>query len=123
MKQEKKAFLEILKLELEDLDEDIKVLIQEYTEKHDREEITNYVFKRNIALMQSEIFGVEGFLEDIRNMDPVTYDTLDHLMETVISKLHERVKTKGLPQSLIYLVERKVRKVAGYIQHTDEHCE
>ncbi len=122
MLKKKKVFLEILKLELEDLEEDTKMLIREYTEKHDREEITNYVFRRNISVMQSEIFGVEGFLEDVRGVDPETYNTLEDLVDVLLTKLNERIKVKGLPKSLLYLVERKIKKVANYVNQTADYC-
>jgi recombination DNA repair RAD52 pathway protein len=111
----KEKFLKVLIVELEDLDEDIKMLIEECKDKHSHEEISNYVYLENIAVLQNELFGVEGFIEDIRSINIDDFETVENLIDDLLKQIKERVREKGLVHSIIYLVERKIKKVAYYI--------
>ena len=117
MLKKKEAFLKILALELDDLDEDIKLLIESYKEKREHDEITNYVFLHNLATMQSELFGVEGLADDIEDIDINEFDTLDNLVEHVKETLDHRLKHKGIVHSVMLLVERKINKILKYLEH------
>ena len=109
------AFLEILKVELQDLDEDIKILIEEYKEKHSRDEISNYVFLENLAVLKNELFGVEGFYKHVENINPSDYKTLADLINNLMEVLKVRIHEKGLAHSLINMVERKINKILKYV--------
>lgn len=115
MVQQKTAFLRILKVEMDDLEQDIELLIREYTEKHDKDEMTNYVFNENLALLQRELFGLQGFREEIAAMDPGEEKSLEELREHLDQRLKKRVEEKGLPNSILLLMERKISKVMNYI--------
>ena len=119
MVKQKTAFLKILIVEMDDLEQDIELLIQEYREKHNKEEITNYVFHENLALMQRELFGLKGFREEIAEINPQEENTLDELREHLEQRIKQRAKDKGLPNSILLLVERKISKVMKYISSTD----
>ena len=115
MIQQKTAFLRILKVEMDDLEKDIELLIQEYTQKHDNDQMTNYVFNENLALLQRELFGLKGFREEIAAMEPGEEKSLEELREHLDNRLKERVLEKGLPNAILLLMERKIGKVVDYI--------
>lgn len=116
MLHKKTAFLRILVMELEDLDEDINLLCDEYREKYDHEQISKYVFWSNLATMQNEMFGVEGFIEDVKETSPYDFDTLEDLVGHLTGMMATRVKQKGLAPALIGLVDRKIQKVLAYVE-------
>ncbi len=117
MLKKKEAFLRILCIELEDLEEDINLLIKECEEKHCKEEISNYVFLENLVVFKNELFGVESFLKDVKDTRLHQFETVDDLLNGLLSKLKERVLEKGIAQSVINLIERKMNKVKVYIEH------
>lgn len=112
-----KGFLKILELELEDLNADIKILITEYEEKHTKHVISNYVFRENIAVMQNELFGVEGFLEEIRRIDPTGWNDLGELIVELKNQIRDRVKKRGVVPAVVDLIDRKIIKAATYVEN------
>jgi hypothetical protein len=50
------AFIAILEVELQDLEHDIQLLMADSEERHNHEEISNYVYMENLALLQKELF-------------------------------------------------------------------
>jgi hypothetical protein len=116
MVKKKESFLKILIIELEDLDDDIKLLIKECDERHCRQEITDYVFMENLAVLRNELFGVEGFVDDIKAVRPEDYETLDEMIEGLLKILENRINEKGIAHSIVSLIERKMNKVKHYVE-------
>lgn len=116
MIRKKKAFIEILRVELEDLGEDIKLLISEFQQKYSKQEISNYVHLENVALLQNEIFGVEGFSQLISDIDVDGFDDIAHLQKELMDRFAVRIKEKGLAKSVMMLIERKMNKVCKYVE-------
>jgi hypothetical protein len=110
------AFIKILLIELDDLDQDIELLIREYEEKHNKAEISEYVFHENLALMKREFFGVKGFRHTLKTLAAEQYATLNDLHQAVDQLLQETIREKGLPNSILLLVRRKMEKVLRYIE-------
>jgi len=109
------GFIRILLVELDDLEHDIKDLMTEYEAKHNSDVITNYVFFENLALSQRELFGIDGFLSDIKSINPPDITSIDQLVENLSRLLHERVSLNGLPKAIELMVGRKIEKVKTYI--------
>ncbi len=116
MIHKKHAFIKILETELDDLSEDINLLTSSYRERHDRNEISDYVFLENLATMQNELFGVAGFAQDVDEIDPEEFESLDDMISYLRTELEQRVKERGVAPSVIYLVGRKMDKVRGYVE-------
>lgn len=116
MQDKKGAFLKILCIELKDLDEDIKILIKECEAQHSHNEISNYVFLENLAVLKNELFGIKGFCKEVETTNPDEYNTLEDLIQGLIKKLKHRIHEKGLAHSILMLIERKMKKVAHYIE-------
>ena len=47
------------------------------------------------------------------NLD--SYKSVEDLIEDLVKQIEERVHEKGLVKSIVYLVERKIKKVAYYV--------
>jgi len=106
-------------IELEDLLKDIELLMQKYTDQHDREVISNYVFLENLALMKNELFGIGSFLEEVKHLDPTGYATVHELIDSLKKMLTTRCQEKGFASAVIVLSERKMAKVLSYIEGHD----
>lgn len=119
MIHQREAFIKILMIELEDLEEDIELLIQECDERHCKNEISEYVFLENLATLKNEMFGVESFLADIMKIDPLSYKNVNDLVEELKEKLKKRIKEKGLAKSVEILINRKMLKVLNYVNSSE----
>ena len=116
MLKKREAFLQILCLELDDLNEDISILIEECEKKHCNDEISNYVFLENLAVLKNELFGINSFLEDVKKTNSTDYDNLDSLIEGLMNILQKRINEKGIAHSIINLIDRKMKKVKIYVE-------
>jgi len=115
MRHINKIFQEIFLIELNDLDEDINALIEQSKYKFTHEEISNYVCLENLAVLQNELFGVEGYIDEVKRIDPESYDSIDDMIKSLHEILQKRIEEKGIVHSILLLVERKLDKVKKYI--------
>lgn len=116
MLKERQAFLTILLIELDDLEQDIQLLKKHYKEKHDEHKLTDYVFLQNAALMHEELFGIESFREEISHIDVSEYISLEDLINDLNSRIKQRVEKQGIPNSFLVAMNRKIEKVRRYIK-------
>ena len=115
MKERLKKFVDILRIELEDLEEDINTLA-EITEARCKEHaITEYVCMENVGLLRQEFAGIREVLDDLQTVeigkDETFQDFVDHLKERFRRVIHN----SAYPDAVYIFVERKVQKVADYI--------
>lgn len=120
MIQKIKIFLKILRIELEDLNEDIKLLVKECKEKHSTQKISEYVFQENLAVLQNELSGIEDFYKDLSKVNQENYKNLDEFVDYLKKTLKNKIREKGLVHSIYHLVERKINKVANYIMNCND---
>ena len=116
----KKKYLDILKIEIHDLTDDIGLLVDEYRKRKEKDEITNYVFLENLAVLHNEMQGVDNLVEILSDVDPDTYTDLDEMVIDIKKRMRDRIRTSNLAEALYMLVSRKVDKVATYIHHVQE---
>lgn len=109
------AFMAILKLELNDLEEDLKLLVKEAEEKHEQRLISNYVYLENLAVIKQELFGVNGIAKSFEKTDPEKFENLDDLISSLMAAMLQIKAIELLPEGVIHLVERKMEKVKGYV--------
>lgn len=119
MQEKTRCFLTMFAIELEDLHKDIELLMQKYTDEHDHEVISNYVFLENLALMKNELFGIDSFLQEVQRIDPTTFSDVHQLIETLKNLLRTRCHEKGIAAAAYILSERKMAKVLSYIDDHD----
>jgi len=108
-------FLSIFKMELEETMEDLNNLLDIYRHWAEKHDITNYVFQENSSLVQAEIAALHSMFKLVDSFRAENYQTLEALVEDVLSRFKSEIKHKGYPQALYVLLERKVQKVVKYI--------
>jgi hypothetical protein len=116
----KEAFVKILLIELEDLEEDIHLLQQRYTQEHQQHQISDYVFMENVALLHNELYGIEGFYSEVRGLALERYDGLDAVLERLHTIIRSRCHERGIAPFVCSLVERKLQKVRAYVMQARE---
>lgn len=107
-------YLQLVKLEMEDVKQDLsesrKVLEKRFAEM----DITNYVFLENLATLKSEMLGIERVEKDLLEMKSDNRDCsqlrvmLDSHFESVVSE-------SAFPEALLNIIRRKLDKIDRYI--------
>lgn len=115
MREIKTNYLRILRIEIEDLKQDIEALIEGLKREHESELLTNYVFMENLIVFRNELLGVDDFFQVIDMLDPDRYDSLDEMMSAILVSFSDMVAQHRLPREIIQYVERKMAKVKRYV--------
>ena len=116
MKYKIPKYMKVLKIELEDLEEDLLVMAEIYHQREQKDEITDYVFLENLSLLQSEIAGIDTMLSSLNEIDIEKFTTLAELVEFVDQNFRKKTDAANFPESVYALVKRKLTKVSKYIQ-------
>ncbi|RKY49887.1 MAG: hypothetical protein DRP91_03110 [Candidatus Neomarinimicrobiota bacterium] len=115
MRKVKECYLKILKIELEDLKDDIEQLIEETRKEKDAGKLTNYVFFQNIALFKNELLGLNVFEDIIESTNPEDFDNLDEMIVHLKERFFKKIKTLGLAEAIRVYVGRKMTKAKRYV--------
>lgn len=115
MRKVNEVYLSILRLELEDLHEDIEVMIEACKKEKEKGRLTNYVFMENLALFKNELLGVNAFGKIVEETDPTAFDTLETMVNHLKMRFREKIKTTGLAEVICIYVDRKLEKVQKYV--------
>ena len=114
MKHKMERYLKILKIELEDLENDIAFSEELLRQKHDEHKITDYVFMENLSTFRSELLGIKEMENEIDKLVD-KYDDLEDLMKDVYKFFEDKVRDAGLPEIVYVLIKRKLDKVYQYL--------
>jgi hypothetical protein len=116
MKDIKKKYLQILCVELEDLQEDLRLLIDASVARREKNEISSYVCQENLALLRSEIVGINRLCGEIASASAQEYEDLNALIEAVRGKINAMISRHALAEAVRRLVDRRLDKVYRYVQ-------
>ena len=112
----KRKYIRILKLELEDLREDVELLIARQESRLGRERETHYVFLENLALLKHRILDLDRISAILDQFDLDQCADLDALIKAVDLRFHNLAQHHGLTEAVYGLLKRKLEKVARYVR-------
>ena len=115
MRAVKQNYLRILRIELEDLHEDIERLIEQCRKSRDCGSVSEKVFMQNLATFKNELLGVNAFQAVLDAVDPNQFETLEAMIENIRSQFLSLIRSHGLVPALSIYVNRKLDKVARYV--------
>ena len=118
MNNKTRKYLEILKIELEDLIEDLEFSEKVTAKRHEDHEITEYVFLENLSLLKKEVLGVEKLKKMVEGLEG-RYTATAELREEIENYFIREIKSTGLPEVVFLLVSRKLDKIDKYIDLQD----
>jgi hypothetical protein len=117
---QRRLFMTFMRAEMEDSSEGLEQLSGILAERLSKNEITNYVFNENAALLAREISGLKSLvsvLDGIAAGDfPDVYTLARHTEKTLIDKAREWED----PEAVNGIITRKVRKILTYILELPE---
>ncbi len=116
MKALQKKFIAILRMELEDLIEDIELLMSVEKKRFAKNEITNYVYMENTALFKNEIACLNNFIGFINGIEIGRFDSLAQLSAYIEEQFKNRRQEHEYQQAVMGFVARKIAKVMNYVR-------
>ncbi len=111
-------FISILRLELEDLEDDVCDLIELLEKRKDSREITNYVYLGNKGVLMNDIACIKELLDDIATIDAYKYKSVEVMIEDVETIIEKKIREGAFPEMMHNLVQRKFDKVKKYIMQS-----
>ncbi len=108
-------FLRILEIEIEDLGRHIELLTGAYDDPSPTA-VTDRVRQSNLAVLRNEKRGFALLARIIDDIDVGAYETLDQLTDALKHDFEAQLKEAGLARAAYLFAERKIDKVARYIQ-------
>ncbi len=120
MPERKKLFLKVLKAELEDCLEDVEDLANLYERRHNGDEVSNYVYNENSALLTRELSGLRNVIESLDTVLLNSYDSIESLAASVDAIIQKKVLDYEDPQAVYSIAKRKLLKVLRYIGDRQE---
>ncbi len=115
MSDKRKLFLKILKVELEETESDISVLMKIAHERYAKGEITHYVEQENDAFLHHEISCINKLIPAIDSFSTEGYEDEEAFVSGLKVFLKSFVKENQFPQAIFLLAEHKIQKVVKYI--------
>jgi hypothetical protein len=114
-----RKFLEVLRLELEDLEGDLNALVEIYRKRLESHEITNYVYLENKSLLINELHCLANVVESLNEVDATRYGSTQAMIDDVKRMINERAHSCEFPEVLTSLVNRKIAKVRRFVSEPD----
>jgi len=115
MDQQARHFARLFRVELEDIIEDIRLLIDRTEKRFQNDEITSYVRMENEAFLQREVDAIEKFMRLVDGIDPSIYKGTSDIEAAFLEKSRDFVSRLEDPEAVYVLLERKLEKVRKFI--------
>ncbi len=109
------CLFKILQLELKEVENDLNGLKDLYSNRHDRSEITNYVFLENTALLQSELNSIHQIGMILKSTSINHINSSDKLLEYIDNIVKEEVDKNQYSKAIYNFVKLKINKVSRYL--------
>ncbi|MFZ5351319.1 MAG: hypothetical protein ACOZCL_01205 [Bacillota bacterium] len=116
MKDLKKKYIKMIRLEFDDLKEDIELLIENEREKMESGKISNYVFMENLTTLKHEIMSIESFENEVEKIDTAGCSDFNELVEKIKCIFIKKFKEFGFSETSIEILLRKLEKINKYFE-------
>jgi len=114
----KRKYLQILRIELEHLEQHIDQLISEHVASGQARTETEHVCLENVAVLQNEECGLHAFMRVLDNLDVDEYADIDALHAGIEEKFVQRVRECGFAEVALIYARKKMVKVRDYCRPT-----
>lgn len=109
----------VLVAELEDLGEDIRLVEGRMKEGHSANEISDYVYRENDAVLRRELAGLKTLIVFIDGIDVSLYKSVADLVTFLEARIPEVLREHEDPEAIHGFFTRKLRKAERYVARDD----
>jgi hypothetical protein len=115
VKNRLRTYIKFLKVELEDLEDDLLMIQEIHNRRHDSHEITPYVFMENMSLLKKEFEGIRRMVEELDSIDTETITTIQSLRDHIDARITEWTRDASLPEAVRVFIRRRLDKIDTYM--------
>jgi hypothetical protein len=108
-------FVRILRIELEDLYENIEEAVQQYQEEEKTGQETEHVCEENMALLRNEEHGLRCYDRVLDSVDMDRYASVESLAADVKRSFRLVIRRTGLAEAVYVLVEQRIDRLVNYV--------
>lgn len=117
MSDKKDYFLKMLKVELEELENEVIDLDHLYKERLSRHEITNYVFKENHVVLRNEIECSKRLHKELDSFEVNRADeSLEQMEERLVVFILSFIREKQYLEGMGPIFLKKIEKIKKFVQ-------
>jgi hypothetical protein len=109
-------FARILHAELEDIGEDIQHLEVIFKGRFESQEIGDYVYRENSALLEREAESIRGVISWLEGENPESYRDAEAILAALNEFVRSRVEAKEYPEAISVFLKRKTAKALNYVE-------
>lgn len=117
MQSKMKKFLKVLKIELEELEDELIMFGELHKQREQTGEITTYVFRENMNVIRNEISGLREIVKSVDGLVSTRYQSFEEMVEDLDRKIKTKIKESSYGEAAYELVKRKLQKVHTYIRN------
>ncbi len=117
MQAKMKKFLKILKIELEELENELIMFGELHKQREKSGEITTYVFRENMNLIKNEISGIREIVKSVDALVSTRYHSFEEMVEDLDRKIKGKIEESDYAEAAYELVKRKLQKVHTYMRN------
>lgn len=115
-----KRFLKLLRVEIDDLKDDLSLRLEMLENRYKRAEITQYVKLANEALFKREFEILEKYATIVDGIDPSFYKDISEAEKALLDLSRNYASRLLEPEAVYILIKRKIEKVKAFIQPDDK---
>lgn len=108
-------FIKILKIELDDVEEDLRRLEEYNKAKALTGEISNYVSLENLAVIKDELMGIRRIAGTLDTVKPEEYRDIEDFIQKFETYCRQNSRNADLPESVYVLFNRKIEKIKQFM--------
>lgn len=109
-------FLKILRIEIQDIENDLETLVKLHQTREQKGEITQYVYRVNMSQLMNEINGIRALLKSFDTLSTQNYSSCKEMIMDIDAKIKDYLKDFHYGEALYRFVKRKIDKVAYYLR-------
>lgn len=115
MREKIAKFIKIFGIELEDLQEDLKLLEKDFLDRESRNELTHYVAAENLVVLKQEMSGIRKFAASLHAEDYMDCENVDEAVRKIEFQLKDQIESLDITPAVQSIVTRRLQKVWKYI--------
>ncbi len=104
-------FLKLIKIETEDIREDIELDVKNCQKRWEERDITEHIYGENMAVFRNQLHGVELFQRILSNIDSTEFSSIEDIINSLHKRFEIELRHTGLFPCIGSAFERKLRKV------------
>lgn len=108
--------LKIFRIELEEAEINVLGLLEYCSRRFENQEITNYVWKENSALLKREISCVKELEKDLATWEPSGQADPNLVLEELMQHMKDLVTERDYPGLVSLVIDRIGEKVSRYLE-------